>query len=131
MAAGSGVQVVPEEISIRVDRGNSLGAGANVYQRVSGWRRDDAVEERKDIELHQLQAPVRVEVSQDTKACGQDVVIKNARLCRGNRGCGRAVEPWNQSQRREVGDDEVGGAGIDQALDVIRLIDSRIDHVVR
>lgn len=75
VAAGGGVQVIPEEIGVGVDRGNSLGTGANVYQRVSGWRGDDAIEECKDVELHEIEVPARVEVTQDTKACGQDVVI--------------------------------------------------------
>ncbi len=58
------------------------------------------------------------------------LVVENARLGGGHRSGWRAVESGNESQRRQVGDDELRGAGIDEALDVEGLIDARIDHVV-
>ena len=67
VTARGGVEVIPEEICVRVDRGDALGAGADVYQRVSGWRGDDAVEEGKDVELHEIEMPVRVELAQDSE----------------------------------------------------------------
>ena len=56
------------------------------------------IEERKDIELHEIETFVRIEVAQDSEARRQDVVIEDACLCRRNRGCGGAVEPGNQIQ---------------------------------
>ena len=67
VAARGGVKVIPEEIRVRVDRGDTLGTRADVYQRVSGWRGDDALEEGKDVELRQIEMPVRVEVAQNSE----------------------------------------------------------------
>jgi hypothetical protein len=103
----------------------------HVCQRVLGGRGDDLIEESKDVELDEMEVPATVEVAHDIEAGGQNLVIEDACLGRGNRGRGRAVEPGNQSKWREVGDDELGGSSIDEALDVDRLIDGRLDDVVR
>ena len=65
MAACRGMQVIPEQIGVRVDRGNALGAGGNVCQRVAGGRGDDLIEESKDVQLDEMEMFAKVEVVQD------------------------------------------------------------------
>ena len=89
------------------------------------------IEEGKDVKLDEMEMPATIEVAHDIKACGQNLIKEDAFLCRGNRGRGRAVEPGNQSQWREVGDDELRGSRIDEALDVDSLIERRLDDIVR
>ena len=128
---GGGVKIIPKEICIGVDGVDALRTGSHVCQRVPGGRGDDLIEESKDVKSDQVEVPATIEVVHDIKADGQDLVKKDAFLCRGNRGRGRTVEPGNQSKRREVGDDELRGSRIDEALDVDSLIEGRLDDIVR
>src|ERR1700733_14530606 len=60
MAVGGGVKVVPEQICIRVD-GHALRTHGYVLQGEGRWRSDNLVEERKNIELRQIQTPLAIE----------------------------------------------------------------------
>ena len=91
MAARCRVKVIPEQIGVRVDRGDALRAVANVYQSVFGGRGEDVIEESKDVELEKMEAPAGVEVAQDSEASGQDLVIERACFCRRNRRRGRPL----------------------------------------
>jgi hypothetical protein len=130
MAASGGVQVIPEEIRVGIDRGDALRAGSNVDQGVSGGRADDLVDEAKDVQLNKIEVSARVEVAQDSDPCAEDLVKEDACFCGRNRGRGRAVKPGDRSQRREVRNNELGGSSLDETLDVDDLIDGRIDDVL-
>ena len=112
-------------------RGDALRAGGYVCQPVAGGRGNDLVEESKNVKLDDMEVSAPVKVAQDREARGQQLVIDDACLVRGNRGRGRPVEAGNQSQGRKVGDDELGGSSIDEALNVDGLIDGCLDDVVR
>ena len=131
MAASGRVQIIPKEICVRIDRWDALGAGGNVCQQIPGRRCNDSIEESKDVELKEIEMLAWVKVAQDSKTCDQDLIIENACLGRGCRSGRRAIKPGNQSKRREVGNDEVSRPGLDEALDIIGLIDGRADHVIR
>ena len=44
---------------------------------------------------------------------------------------GDPLKQGSRSNRRDVGDKELGGSGIDEALDVDRLSEGRLDDIVR
>ena len=121
MGACGGMEVIPKKICIRIEHGVALSAGRNVCQRVFGRRSNDLVEERKDIELDEMQVLVKVEVPQDREGCGQGLVIEDGCRGRWNRGFGRAIEPGRCSNWRDVGNNELRGSDIDKALDIERL----------
>src|ERR1700722_9408010 len=77
VAPRGGVQVIPEQISIRVNGRNVLGASSHVRQGVAGGRGDDFVEERKDIQLDKMEMPAKVEVVQDVDPCAQNLIEEN------------------------------------------------------
>jgi hypothetical protein len=83
MAASGGVQVIPEKIRVRIDRGDALRTGSNVDQGVSGGRADDLVEEAKDVQQNKIEVSAEVEVAQDGDACAEGLVKEDACLCRG------------------------------------------------
>jgi hypothetical protein len=131
VTAGRGVEIIPKEICVWVDRVDALRAGGHVRQRVLRGRGDDPIEKSKHVELNEPEVSANIEVVHDIEAGGQNLVIENACLGPGNRGRGRSIKPRNQSKWRKIGDDELGGSSIDKALDVDRLIDSCLDDVVR
>ena len=131
MAASGGVQVIPKEIRVRIDRWDALGAGGNVCQQIPGRRCNDSIEESKDVELKEIEMLAWVKVAQDSKTCDQDLIIENACLGRGCRSGRRAIKPGNQSKRREIGNDELGGPSIDESLDVESLVNGRLNDVVQ
>ena len=92
MGACGGMDVIPKKICIRIDHGVALSAGGNVGQRVFGGRSNNLVEERKDVELDEMQMLVKVEVPQDREGCGQGLVIEDGCRGRGNRSFGRPIE---------------------------------------
>src|ERR1017187_7328013 len=60
----------------------------------------------------------------------QNQVVVRACLGRGSRSGRIAVEPRNQSQGRQVGNDQLRSSGLDETLDVERLIDACVDNIV-
>jgi hypothetical protein len=84
VAARGGVQVIPEQISIRVNGGNALVTGSHVCQGVPGGRGDDFIEERKDVQLDKIKMFAKVEVVQDIDTCTQNLVEEDTCGGRGN-----------------------------------------------
>jgi hypothetical protein len=84
VAPRGGVQVIPEQISIRVNGGNALGTGSNVCQGVPGGRGDDFIEERKDVQLDKMEMFAKVEVVQNIDTCTQYLVEEDTFSGRGN-----------------------------------------------
>jgi hypothetical protein len=103
VAAGRGVEIIPKEICVWVDRVDALRAGGHVRQRVLRGRGDDPIEKSKRVELNEPEVSANIEVVHDIEAGGQNLVIENACLGPRNRGRGRSIEPRNQSKGRKIG----------------------------
>ena len=84
VAARRGMQVIPEQIRIRINRGNALRAGGHVCQGVAGGRGDDSIEESKDVQLDKMEMSAKVEVVQDIDTCTQNLVEEDTCGGRGN-----------------------------------------------
>jgi hypothetical protein len=49
------MKVIPEKILVGINGGEALSARVYIGQRVFGGRRDNLIEEREDVELHETQ----------------------------------------------------------------------------
>ena len=89
------VQIVPEKISVRIDR-HALRTRCDVCKRISCRRRDNLIEQREDVQLRDVQVPACIEFQNEGNAAAENGVVKGAGLGCRNRGGGRTVKPRNQ-----------------------------------